>query len=100
MPTTRIHINQHVIRRNKRNGTDDPPITVKAGRTNTYCRSVEVLGPSRVVYAPLPPALLRGSGLDRDRRPGPSGRGRPATGPLEPRFSRGKQGKTFFGKSI
>jgi hypothetical protein len=55
MPTTRIHINQHVIRRNKRSGTDDPPITVKAGRTNAYCRSVEVLGPSRVVYSPSRP---------------------------------------------
>jgi hypothetical protein len=55
MPPTRIHINQHVIRRNKRDGTDEPPITVKQGRTNTYCRSVEVLGPSRVVYAPTRP---------------------------------------------
>jgi len=55
MPLTRIHINQHVIRRNKRDGADEPPITVKQGRTNTYCRSVEVLGPSRVVYAPFRP---------------------------------------------
>jgi hypothetical protein len=55
MPLTRIHINQHVIRRNKRDGTDEPPITVKRGRENTYCRSVEVLGPSRVVYAPARP---------------------------------------------
>jgi hypothetical protein len=55
MPLTRIHINQHVIRRNKRDGTDEPPITVKQGRTNTYCRSVEVLGPSRVVYSPCRP---------------------------------------------
>jgi hypothetical protein len=55
MPLTRIHINQHVIRRNKRDGTDEPPITVKQGRMNTYCRSVEVLGPSRVVYAPCRP---------------------------------------------
>jgi hypothetical protein len=55
MPLTRIHINQNVIRRNKRDGTDEPPITVKQGRMNTYCRSVEVLGPSRVVYAPCNP---------------------------------------------
>jgi hypothetical protein len=55
MPLTRIHVNQHVIRRNKREGRDDPPLTVKVGRTNTYCRGVELLGPSRVVYSPCRP---------------------------------------------
>ena len=28
----RIHINQHVIRANKKNGTNDPAITVKTYR--------------------------------------------------------------------
>jgi hypothetical protein len=55
MPLTRIHVNQHVIRRNKREGRDDPPLTVKVGRMNTYCRGVELLGPSRVVYSPCRP---------------------------------------------
>jgi len=49
---TRIHVNQHVIRRNKATGEEAPPLTVKTSRGNTYCRAVEILGPSRVVYAP------------------------------------------------
>jgi len=52
---TRIHVNQHVIRRNKREGRDDPPLTVKTSRGNTYCREVALLGPSRVVYSPCRP---------------------------------------------
>jgi hypothetical protein len=50
MSKTYIHVNQHKIRANKKNGTDEPVITVKKGRTNTYCHEVEILGPSRVVY--------------------------------------------------
>ena len=47
---TYIHVNQHVIRANKKNGADDPVITVKQGRTNTYCSEVKVHGPSTIVY--------------------------------------------------
>ena len=47
---TYIHVNQHVIRANKKNGTDDPVITVKQGRTNTYCSEVKVHGPRTIVY--------------------------------------------------
>ena len=52
---TRIHINQHVIKANWQHGRNDPVITVKQGKKNTYCHSVEVLGPSKVVYRPLCP---------------------------------------------
>ena len=45
-----IHVNQHKIRANKKYGTDDPVITIKEGRKNTYCTSVEILGPSKVYY--------------------------------------------------
>lgn len=48
---TYIHVNQHHIRSNKTNGTNLPVITVKRGRTNTYCSEVKILGPSTVVYA-------------------------------------------------
>ena len=48
---TRIHVNQHHIRSNKTKGTDLPVITIKKGRTNTYCNEVEILGPSRIVYS-------------------------------------------------
>ena len=50
MSKTYILVNQHKIRANKKNGTDEPVITVKKGRTNTYCHEVEINGPSRVVY--------------------------------------------------
>jgi hypothetical protein len=47
----RIHVNQHIIRRNKAEGRTDPPLTVKQGKSNTYAQSVEILGPSKLVYA-------------------------------------------------
>lgn len=57
---TRIHVNQHVIRRNNKvdpadNSHHEPPITVKRGKTNIYCKEVEVLGESKIVYSPEKP---------------------------------------------
>ena len=49
-------MNQHHIRSNKTKGTDLPVITIKEGKTNTYCNEVEILGPSKVIYG--------GSGCD------------------------------------
>ncbi len=46
-----IHVNQHHIRSNKTKGTDLPVITIKQGRTNTYCNEVEILGPSKIIYS-------------------------------------------------
>ena len=47
---TYIHVNQHVIGANRKNGTSDPVITVKQGTRNTYCSRVKILGPSEVIY--------------------------------------------------
>ena len=47
---TYIHVNQHKIRANKKHGTNEPVITIKEGRKNTYCHSVEILGPSKLFY--------------------------------------------------
>lgn len=47
---TYIHVNQHVIRSNRKNETNDPVITVKQGSKNTYCHRVAIHGPSTVVY--------------------------------------------------
>lgn len=47
---TYIHVNQHNVRSNKTKGTDLPVITIKKGKTNTYCNEVEILGPSKVIY--------------------------------------------------
>lgn len=45
-----IHVNQHHIRSNKTKGTNLPVITIKQGRSNTYCDEVEILGPSKIIY--------------------------------------------------
>ena len=45
-----IHVNQHKIRANKKHGTNEPVITVKEGRKNTYCHEVEILGNSKIRY--------------------------------------------------
>jgi hypothetical protein len=52
---TIIHVNQHVIKRNVKNGTDDPVITVKNYKSNTYAREVAIHGPAKVVYSPDKP---------------------------------------------
>jgi hypothetical protein len=51
----RIHVDQHAIRRNRKLGTEEPPISVKTYRQNIKCLSVEIGGPSRVVYSPEHP---------------------------------------------
>lgn len=45
-----IHVNMHKIRANKKHNTNEPVLTVKEGRKNTYGHSVEILGPSKVRY--------------------------------------------------
>ena len=45
----------HVIRSNKKNGTNDPVITVKTYKSNTYGHEVEILGKSKVVFSPDKP---------------------------------------------
>ena len=49
---TIIHVNQHVVRANKKYGTNDPVLTVKTNKANRYAHSVEIVGPSKVVYSP------------------------------------------------
>ena len=51
----RIHVNQHNVRSNKKNGTNKPVITVKTSKSNDYSHQVEVLGPSKVIYRPDKP---------------------------------------------
>jgi hypothetical protein len=51
----RIHINQHIIRKNAKTGERNPVITVKTYKDNVYGHEVEILGPSTVVYSPDKP---------------------------------------------
>jgi hypothetical protein len=52
---TRIHVNQHKIRSNKKHNLNEPVITVKTSKSNTYGHEVEVLGPSKIIYSPDKP---------------------------------------------
>ena len=48
----RIHINRHVMARNKKQQEDRPAIGVEIlGMQKVYGHSVSILGPSRVIHA-------------------------------------------------
>ena len=51
----RIHVNMHKIRANKKYGTNEPVITVKTSKSNTYGHEVNILGPSKIIYKPNKP---------------------------------------------
>ena len=48
---TKIHVNQHVVRSNKKHGKKEPVLTVKTYKSNTYAHEVEINGPSKVIYS-------------------------------------------------
>ncbi|NEO34036.1 MAG: helix-turn-helix domain-containing protein [Symploca sp. SIO3C6] len=49
---TFIHVNQHAIRQNKKQGHHNPVISIKKGNSNIYGHEVRINGPSKVVYQP------------------------------------------------
>jgi len=51
----RIHVNQHVIRANRKKGKTDPVLTVKTYKSNDYCHEAIIDGPCRVIYSPNKP---------------------------------------------
>jgi hypothetical protein len=50
-----IHVNQHIIRQNKKTGETTPVVTVRHKNKIYRCRSVQINGPSLVVYSPDKP---------------------------------------------
>jgi hypothetical protein len=52
---TIIHVNQHVVKANAKNGTNDPVLTVKDYKSNRYAHTVNIKGGSKVVYSPDKP---------------------------------------------
>jgi hypothetical protein len=48
---TIIHVNQHVIKANRKTGAQDPVLTVKTYKSNTYAHEVQIHGPSKIVYS-------------------------------------------------
>jgi hypothetical protein len=51
----RIHVNQHNIRANAKDGGSRPVLTVKTYKGNTLGDQVQVLGPSTLIYRPEQP---------------------------------------------
>lgn len=52
---TIIHVNQHHIRDNRKDGGKRPVLTVKTYKDNLKCDEVSIEGPSKVVYSPCSP---------------------------------------------
>ena len=57
---TIIHVNQHVIRANKKNGEENPVLTCKTYKENIYAKELEILDESgnvvaKVIYSPDKP---------------------------------------------
>jgi hypothetical protein len=48
---TIIHVNQHVIKANRKNNKDNPVLTVKTYKSNNYAHEVEIKGDSIIVYS-------------------------------------------------
>ena len=53
---TRIHVNQHHIKANRKHPEGNLPVlTVKTYKSNTYANAVTINGPSKLVYQPENP---------------------------------------------
>ena len=57
---TIIHVNQHVIKRNRKHGSEDPVLTVKTYKNNTYGHEAILYDKhgeevAKVVYSPSKP---------------------------------------------
>jgi len=54
---TIIHVNQHVIKANQKTGSNEPVLTIKTYKSNTYAHTANILDSSgnvvaKVVYSP------------------------------------------------
>ena len=52
---TIIHVNQHVIKDNRKTGKCNPVLTIKTYKSNTYAHRVMINGPSEIIYSPDKP---------------------------------------------
>lgn len=53
--STKISVNSHTIRSNRKHGINNPPIRVQHRGEVTYCHRVWIDGPSTLVHAPDDP---------------------------------------------
>lgn len=59
----KIHVNMHIIRKNRETGASDHPITVKVGKENHYGSQIFIGGSSWLRYSPQKPLLPCGARL-------------------------------------
>jgi hypothetical protein len=52
---TIIHVNQHIIKHNRKTGYNFPVLTVKTYKSNMYAHRVKIHGASEIVYSPDKP---------------------------------------------
>jgi len=52
---TRIHVNQHVIKSNRKNSESNPVLTCKDYKRNRKANEVRILGECKIVYRPEDP---------------------------------------------
>ena len=50
-----IHVNQHIIRANKKKKENNPPLTCKTYKENIKAYEIYIDGPCKVVYNPQKP---------------------------------------------
>lgn len=50
-----LHVNQHIIKKNKNGGEQTPPLTCKVGKENLKGDFFYIDGPSKLVYRPHKP---------------------------------------------
>lgn len=51
----KIHVNKQTILTNNKYNKNDPPVTIRRGSKSWYAHSVEIQGPSKVIYNPITP---------------------------------------------
>jgi hypothetical protein len=52
---TIIHVNQHVIKNNRKHNKADPVLTCKTYKSNEYAHEAIIEGPCKVIYRPDKP---------------------------------------------
>jgi hypothetical protein len=52
---TIIHVDQHILKRNRTTGSRDAALTVKTGKMNVRAYQAIITGPSCVIYRPEKP---------------------------------------------
>ena len=50
-----IHVNQHIIKANRKTGERTPPLTMKSYNKNVKATEIAIDGKARVVYSPAKP---------------------------------------------